>query len=63
MIIYRCDRCGEDDELHARQLDIEMVGTQGVVFGALTNTAHHLCGFCFSKFREWITLSIPKDHS
>lgn len=53
MIIIRCDRCGTEDDLHARILEVELASPVRTMTD--TDEVFHLCGYCWSRVKHFIT--------
>jgi len=52
-LVYRCDRCDEDQSLHVRQLTVTHLGP-GATISDPEITEYHLCGYCWSQVRNVI---------
>lgn len=50
-ILYHCDRCGDTDQLHSREVVIEMVGDHPAMSQHDEPKTLHLCGFCTSVIK------------
>lgn len=48
MIRYECDRCGDTDQLHTREVTIEMVSDHAAMSQFDAPRTLHLCGLCTS---------------
>lgn len=58
-IKYECDRCGMDDDIQIRRLEIS------AEYDVQTFQEHwppliYLCGFCHRQFRDWVKAGISR---
>lgn len=50
-----CDRCGAEDDIHTRRLDIEYVDlAPGRTMGIDPDRVLHLCGRCFRLLQAFL---------
>jgi hypothetical protein len=61
VIRYECDRCGEVDNLHIREVTIEMVSEHPAVSQFDEPRTLHLCGFCTSIVKGVIDRTLSVD--
>lgn len=54
--IYRCNRCKTDGDLFSRHLDVNTAGP----ITMMDPSELDLCGYCWSKFIEWLQTSWPE---
>lgn len=59
MIIIRCDRCGNDGDLHSRTLEVSPAHDMSTM--ADTDQILHLCGYCWSKVQQLINTPDTKE--
>ena len=52
-LVYRCDRCEEDQSLHVRELTVTYLG-HGATMSDPEITEYHLCGHCWVQVRNVI---------
>ena len=52
-LVYRCDRCDEDQSLHVRELTVTHLG-YGATVDCPEITEYHLCGNCWVQVRNVI---------
>ena len=58
-VLYQCDRCGDTDQLHTREVTIEMVCDHPTMSQSGVPRTLHLCGYCTSLLRETIDGESP----
>ena len=52
-LVYRCDRCGDDNSLHVRELTVTQPGP-GATMSDPEITEYHLCGWYWVQVRNVI---------